>query len=196
MKNKLLFILCIWNIICVSSCITTQHIPEKEINSYTSEEIKQYIQKRFLYASDSLKIGDDFFVIDGIPRDEEEIHTIDKKDIRSIYFVDIRKNALGCNPAKYDLFPIIRTNKAVQKRKAKKETLTWIKDLYFGEHSTVNERPLVIFNRKPLTIKTAFQLLQTLKVGHIDYIQKNEEPQVIAGFEQNSKYGVVEIFTK
>jgi hypothetical protein len=198
----LLFLL---NVLFISSCVTTKNVSRKVINSYTSNEIEQYIQKRFLHASDSLKIGN-LFILDGVPFGKEldsiyntidtELKKYDKTAVRSIYYVNARKNKIGCRPIDYDIIPLILTDQVKQKRKIKKVILAWVKDLYFGGKITVHNKPLVIFNRKPLTTQTAFQLLQTLKIKHIDFIQKYEEPQVIAGFEQLSKNGVVEIFTK
>ncbi|MGH1384084.1 hypothetical protein [Kordia sp.] len=206
MKTNTSFILLVLlKVLFISSCVTTKNVSQKVTNSYTSNEIKQYIQERFLHASDSLKIGA-MFILDGIPYYEEsdvnehtidsELKKYDKAAIRTIYFVNASKLHIVCRSYDFDLIPIIRTNENKQKRKAKKEMLTWVKDRYVGEHRTVNHKPLVIFNRKPLTTKTAFQLLQTLKIKHIDFIQKYEESQVIAGFEHISKNGVVEIFTK
>ena len=144
------------------------------------------------------------FVLDGVPYYEEsdtnsinqELKRYDKTAIRSIYFASVSKLHIVCSAYDFDIIPIIQTNEVKQKRKAKKEMLTWVKDQYFGEHRTANHRPLVIFNRKPLTTKIAFQVLQTLKVGHVEFIQKYEELQIIKGFERLSKNGVVEIFTE
>lgn len=206
MKTNISFTLFfLLNVLFISSCVTTKKVSQKVTNSYTSNEIKQYIQERFLHASDILKIGT-MFILDGVPYYEKssrsentidlELKKYDKSAIRTIYFVNASKLQIVCSAYDFDIIPIIRTNEIKQKRKVKKEMMTWVKNHYFGKHRIVNLRPLVIFNRKPLTIQTAFKLLQTLKVGHIDFIQKHEESQVITGFEQISKNGVVEIFTK
>lgn len=206
MKTNISFILFVLlNVLFISSCVPTKNVSRKVTNSYTSNEIKLYIQERFLHESDSLKIGN-LFILDGIPyyeESDENEHTIDselkkydKSAIQTICFANVSKLHIACRAYDFDIIPIILTNETKQIRKVKKEALTWLKDRYFGGHRTVNQKPLVIFNRKPLTTKTAFQLLQTLKVGHIEFIYKYEESQVIAGFEQISKNGVVEIFTK
>ncbi len=206
MKTKIYFILfALLNVLFMSSCVTRKNVSQKVSNFYTSAEIEQYIQKRFLHASDSLKIGS-LFIIDGIPFQKRADSTFNSVDLalkkydtsvfRSIYFLDAKKHRIGCGPIDYDVLPIIITNAIKQKRTFKKKVLIRVKERYFSGQFTVNTRPLIIFNRKPLTVKTAFKILQTLKVGHIEYIQKYEESQVIAGFEHISKNGVVEIFTK
>lgn len=178
---------------------------QKVTDSYTSDEIKQHIQERFLHASDSLKIGS-MFVLDGIPYYEKsfeneptidsELKKYDKSAIQTIYFANASKLNIACRVYDFDIIPIIRTNENIQKRKAKKKILMRLKERYFSGQFTVATRPLVIFNRKPLTVNSAFKVLQNLKVRHINFIQKYEESQVIAGFEHISKNGVIEIFTK
>ena len=114
------------------SCKVTTKATQKVTNSHTATDIEQYIQKRFLHASDSVKIGNDFFIVDGVPCSEEDLNTIDKKDIRGIYFINTNKNPIRCTRPKYDLLPFILTNKIRQKRKVKKESIAWIKECYFN----------------------------------------------------------------
>lgn len=61
------------------SCKVTTKATQKVTNSHTATDIEQYIQKRFLHASDSVKIGNDLFIVDGVPCSEEDLNTIDKK---------------------------------------------------------------------------------------------------------------------